>query len=385
MATRIEAENGTDLHNVSAFSFGSSSNGQMVGVIGATDKWVEFTLSIATTGSYLITLAYRYSQDVNQGMPTTSAPRIIVDGATPIDVSVGSDNNIMTIDFPAQTLSAGSHTLILTHGGTPGNSPFTVDYIEYSGININPSDPSGLTATASSSSVINLAWTDNSNNETGFEIERDTNSAFTNAVAVATVGAGTTTYSNTGLSASTQYYYRVRAVNNSGASAYTTANATTQAGGGGGTATAKPVIVTNIDGKIWAEQRDFTITTEANAVVVLKNGVVDIATVTANGSGVAKFIDLTNVFWPITTQLTATATAPSKTVSPYADFIAVVHAPSGRTCVSMEQNGSQYRNVVANYNGSGITNSSPLVVIGTYSSLATAETAKTTYLDSYNI
>ncbi|MBI5383638.1 MAG: fibronectin type III domain-containing protein [Verrucomicrobia bacterium] len=91
-----------------------------------------------------------------------------------------------------------------------------------------PAAPSGLTATAASSSQINLAWTDNANNETGFAIERSTdNVTFT---PVASVGANVTTYANTGLSASTTYYYRVRASNSAGNSAYSaTASATTVA------------------------------------------------------------------------------------------------------------------------------------------------------------
>lgn len=41
-----------------------------------------------------------------------------------------------------------------------------------SGVPNPPSAPSGLSANAVSSSQINLSWTDNSNNETGFRIER---------------------------------------------------------------------------------------------------------------------------------------------------------------------------------------------------------------------
>ena len=89
-----------------------------------------------------------------------------------------------------------------------------------------PAAPSGLTAKAASNSQINLAWADNSNNETGFKIERSTNgSSFTQ---IAIVGANVKTYSNTGLAFNTRYYYRVRAYNASGDSAYSnTANAKT--------------------------------------------------------------------------------------------------------------------------------------------------------------
>jgi hypothetical protein len=60
-----------------------------------------------------------------------------------------------------------------------------------------------------SSSRIDITWRDNSSDETGFKIERRTGSG--SYLQIATVGAGITGYSNSGLSASTTYYYRVRA------------------------------------------------------------------------------------------------------------------------------------------------------------------------------
>jgi fibronectin type 3 domain-containing protein len=72
-----------------------------------------------------------------------------------------------------------------------------------------PGAPSGLNATAASSTQINLAWTDNATTEDGFKIERSTdNVSFTQ---VATAGANVTTYANSGLAGGTTYYYRVRA------------------------------------------------------------------------------------------------------------------------------------------------------------------------------
>ena len=76
-----------------------------------------------------------------------------------------------------------------------------------------PLAPSDLTAVTLSSTSINLAWTDNSENEAGFKIERRKFGTSTFALA-ATVGPNVTSYNNaTGLTASTQYIYRVRAYN----------------------------------------------------------------------------------------------------------------------------------------------------------------------------
>ena len=86
-----------------------------------------------------------------------------------------------------------------------------------------PAAPSTLAATRPSTSTrqINLTWTDNSGNESGFKIERATNSTFTtNLVQVATTAANVISYSNSGLAANTRYYYRVRATNAAGNSAY---------------------------------------------------------------------------------------------------------------------------------------------------------------------
>jgi hypothetical protein len=70
-----------------------------------------------------------------------------------------------------------------------------------------------------SSSEIDLSWTDNSDNETEFKIERSTDAGIT-FTEIATVGANVTTYPDTGLAPSTTYAYRVRASNSTGDSDY---------------------------------------------------------------------------------------------------------------------------------------------------------------------
>jgi len=70
--------------------------------------------------------------------------------------------------------------------------------------------PSGLIASAVSSSQINLSWQDNSADESDFHIERKTGSGDSWSE-LTQVPVGSTSYPNTGLSSCTTYYYRVRA------------------------------------------------------------------------------------------------------------------------------------------------------------------------------
>ncbi|MBI2933162.1 MAG: fibronectin type III domain-containing protein, partial [Planctomycetes bacterium] len=87
-----------------------------------------------------------------------------------------------------------------------------------------PTVPGSLTATAISTSQINLSWTASTDSGgsglAGYKIERSTNgSTFTQ---IATVSGAGTSYSSTGLVAGTRYYYQTRAYDLAGNnSAYT--------------------------------------------------------------------------------------------------------------------------------------------------------------------
>lgn len=84
-----------------------------------------------------------------------------------------------------------------------------------------PNAPSGLTATASASDTIDLAWTDNSLDETGFKVQRSLNGS--TWADLDTAAADATSYPDETCSPSTTYYYRVCATNGAGDSAYTDA------------------------------------------------------------------------------------------------------------------------------------------------------------------
>jgi len=93
-----------------------------------------------------------------------------------------------------------------------------------------PNAPSDLTATAVSSSRIDLFWRDNSDNETGFAIERSTDNVTLTFAQIATVGPNGVGYTDSTVAGATTYYYRVRAFNTAYASAYSQiAGATTPA------------------------------------------------------------------------------------------------------------------------------------------------------------
>lgn len=84
-----------------------------------------------------------------------------------------------------------------------------------------PNAPSNLVATAVSTSRIDLSWTDNSGDETGFNIYRDN-------VLIDTVAVNETTYQDTGLDSNTLYEYYITAINAEGASSPSnTSSATT--------------------------------------------------------------------------------------------------------------------------------------------------------------
>jgi PKD repeat protein len=79
-----------------------------------------------------------------------------------------------------------------------------------------PDEATGLGATAGSSSQVDLSWTDTSGNETGFRVERSANGSAWNPGDMVTVGANQQSYSDIGLNAETEYFYRVFAFNSGG-------------------------------------------------------------------------------------------------------------------------------------------------------------------------
>ena len=132
---------------------------------------------------------------------------------------------MITVTFKPTAVGARSAGIVIvTNDATSPTQTVTLSGTGIAPV-LPPTAPSNLTATLSGVSTIILQWQDRSNNETGFYLERSTNNK--TWTRISTLAANATTYSDTGLSRKTTYWYRVQAFNSGGSSAYSNAASTT--------------------------------------------------------------------------------------------------------------------------------------------------------------
>lgn len=129
--------------------------------------------------------------------------------------SVLSSTNQLTVSQPGEYYVKIKEKF----GCSPANSsPFTVQSANSSQ---SPDPASNLSANAVSKTQINLTWSNNTSplyNETGFELYRSTTSnAGFNLIKI--IPADVLFYADSLLSADTKYFYKIRAINDNGASA----------------------------------------------------------------------------------------------------------------------------------------------------------------------
>jgi len=91
---------------------------------------------------------------------------------------------------------------------------FTDSYVEPG---VAPAIPLNIAAQVLGYNKIKLTWTDNSNNETNFEVYRSTSATGPFQI-VGTLNANVTLYTDSSLTGSTAYYYQVNAINQYGSS-----------------------------------------------------------------------------------------------------------------------------------------------------------------------
>jgi hypothetical protein len=170
-------------------------------------------------------------------------------GSRSFNVSINGSQVLANFDIFATT--GAKNKAVVEQFNEPANSSgqyviqFTsvINQSLISGIEITgsasctvPTAPTGLNATAISSSQINLSWTASTSScAVSYNVFRSTTSGFTPSSANRIVSGLTgTSFSDTGLAASTTFFYLVQATNSGGTSGSSNqANATTQAASAG--------------------------------------------------------------------------------------------------------------------------------------------------------
>src|ERR1051326_7086593 len=210
---------GNGFKGTATYSYGVPSN-------DGGNWWTYAAANIYTSTATVPTMPWRNPATATEGIMwgrvTDNNTGLYVDDVT-VTVTGGptvkTDGNGYYI--PTLIPATATGTIHSTTASKTGNTPQTTadakvlagDIVRYDFTrNAAPAAPSGLSATATSSSQINLAWTDNASSETGFVVARATVSGgpYTDIV---TLAANSTNYTDSGLAASTTYYYVVRATN----------------------------------------------------------------------------------------------------------------------------------------------------------------------------
>jgi hypothetical protein len=161
--------------------------------------------------------------------PSTATGTLqFLDGATVLStITLSSGHGA----FPTSQRAGGAHSLTAVYGGDSSDTAATSAVITQTVHVPLPAAPSSLTATASGTSQINLRWNASATSCVTYDVYSSTSNGFAPGAAnrLAT-GVTTTTFSATGLNASTAYYFRVTAVNSGGESSATNQATATTAG-----------------------------------------------------------------------------------------------------------------------------------------------------------
>jgi peptidyl-Asp metalloendopeptidase len=162
----------------------------------AYSGWYSYSYGYrrCTTDGFLDIMSY----------PCSGAPKISV-FSNPSVYHNGYPTGVANVADTARTLNETATTVA---GYMVGSSASTTTV---------PASPSSLAASSVTYNSVSLTWLDNATNESGYKVERSLDGVtFTE---IASLGAGTRNFTNS-VSASTRYYYRVRAYNSAGVSGY---------------------------------------------------------------------------------------------------------------------------------------------------------------------
>ncbi len=171
--------------------------------------------NVTGSGSSTMNVFYKLNSVSSADAGAYSLPT----GTTPAALAATNFAGLSTVKGASTTLEVGA---VYTSGNRGLRLSRMATVITYTPVLTAPNAPSALTLAATSSLTgVALAWTDNATNETGFQVERSIDNVSFSFIASTT--ANVRAYQDLGLAQGT-YYYRVRATNAAGDSAYATSS-----------------------------------------------------------------------------------------------------------------------------------------------------------------
>jgi hypothetical protein len=205
------------------------------GTVAQSDQWLQNNMSAyaewAKSHNSLLIITY---DEGNLGDSTNHIPTIFY-GA---NVRPGQYANEVTHFNTLRTIEDSEVLPALANAVNAA----PIDYVWTDSAPQTVAAPSNLVATVISGTQINITWSDNANNETGYKIERATDGVHFSILSG--TGIDGNGYHNTNLTAGRQYFYRVYATGPDGNSAYS--NVASAIAGNTGTPTT-PAAPTNLN------------------------------------------------------------------------------------------------------------------------------------------
>jgi regulation of enolase protein 1 (concanavalin A-like superfamily) len=184
-------------------------------------EWLGYTINLQQGGVFQLDTRVATAQTTG-GKFHVEIDGVNVTGSVTIS-RTGGAQVWQTISTGGISLSAGQHTLRYAFDSN-GSSGTIASFNYFKLTNTSPvpipATPTNLVATASGFAAVNLSWSDNATDETGYVVERQTPAGTWTQIASLSLNA--TTYIDTTVLSSATYNYRVRALGAAGNSAYST-------------------------------------------------------------------------------------------------------------------------------------------------------------------